>query len=91
MRSLVITLLATSLTLPAMAFQNPEQQPTSNPDAAKQRQPNPPSPDTRTSQQRADVPGQPTDSKSPDMATQRHDKSKKKSKKQKSTGTSSTT
>jgi hypothetical protein len=82
--------LAASLITPAFALQNPQQQPTSNPDAAKQHQSNPPSPGTGTSQQQSDVPGQQPDTKSPDMGSQRHHTGKKKSKKAKSTANSST-
>jgi hypothetical protein len=75
---------------PILAIQNPQQQPTSNPDAAKQRTPNPPSPSDGKAQKEADVPGQATDGKSPDAAPQRQT-GKKKGKRHKSTASTSTT
>ena len=73
------------------AMQNPEQQPTSNPDAAKQRTPNPAAPSDGKAQKQADVPGQTPDTKSPNAAEQRHHAGKKKDKRQKSTSSKSTT
>jgi hypothetical protein len=86
-----VLLAAGLLGAPLLAVQNPEQQPTSNPDAAKQRTPTPPSPGTGDSQQPSDVPHQQPDAKNPDMGQQRQRTPKKKTKHKKSTAPSSTT